>query len=301
MTFHQMAAYEIPYAVWESDGPAGGKGPLTAPDLTPPDLADPQAGDAEGAVTRLLSAHRKVVADQSRLLEALESALGELVRSSLSRTDCASLEAEQCAVGCFAMDPLVAAKGEVLLCLDPADLEQERFSYLLECVHGASLRGVTTRCICAESMVNLPGGQSYLQELQAAGAEIRVAPLLPFRLMLVDRMFAYVSFVDCHGENSTLEIRSPETCRFVHRVFDYCWVTRTSSKACETADAIDVSDREIIILRLLANGMKDVAMARSLGISTRTLRRVITDLMGKLGVSSRFQLGARAAECSLLW
>ncbi|MCJ0873473.1 hypothetical protein MTF69_29815 [Streptomyces sp. AP-93] len=40
--------------------------------------------------------------------------------------------------------------------------------------------------------------------------------------------------------------------------------------------------------------MKDDAIARSLGISSRTLRRIMMDLMYKLKADSRFQAGAHA-------
>jgi DNA-binding NarL/FixJ family response regulator len=49
------------------------------------------------------------------------------------------------------------------------------------------------------------------------------------------------------------------------------------------------------LAHLLAAGMTDVAIARHLGISERTLRRRLKDLMDELGVDSRFVAGVRAA------
>lgn len=46
--------------------------------------------------------------------------------------------------------------------------------------------------------------------------------------------------------------------------------------------------------RLLAAGSTDEVVARSLGFSVRTARRIIADLMGRLQASSRFQAGAQA-------
>jgi DNA-binding NarL/FixJ family response regulator len=42
---------------------------------------------------------------------------------------------------------------------------------------------------------------------------------------------------------------------------------------------------------LLAAGLKDDAIARRLGVSTNTVRRRITALSQRLGVSTRFQIG----------
>jgi len=48
------------------------------------------------------------------------------------------------------------------------------------------------------------------------------------------------------------------------------------------------------VLRLLAAGHTDDAIARRLGVSVRTARRVASDLLSKLNAQSRFQAGARA-------
>lgn len=49
------------------------------------------------------------------------------------------------------------------------------------------------------------------------------------------------------------------------------------------------------IVRLLAEGAKDETVARRLGISLRTCRRHIAEILDQLGASSRFQAGVRAA------
>ena len=54
------------------------------------------------------------------------------------------------------------------------------------------------------------------------------------------------------------------------------------------------------ILRLLADGLKDEAIARRLGMSLRTTRRHVADILSELNVSSRFQAGVAAARSGLL-
>lgn len=49
------------------------------------------------------------------------------------------------------------------------------------------------------------------------------------------------------------------------------------------------------MLRLLAAGLTDEAVARRLDVSVRTLRRVTADLMERLEARSRFQAGYLAA------
>ena len=50
------------------------------------------------------------------------------------------------------------------------------------------------------------------------------------------------------------------------------------------------------LLRLLATGQKDEQIARALGMSLRTVRRRIADLMTELGADSRFQAGVEAVR-----
>jgi len=56
------------------------------------------------------------------------------------------------------------------------------------------------------------------------------------------------------------------------------------------------SEEESSILALLAEGLTDDVIARRLSISMRTYRRRVQALMLKLGATSRFQAGARAAQ-----
>ena len=48
------------------------------------------------------------------------------------------------------------------------------------------------------------------------------------------------------------------------------------------------------VLELMAQGLQDDAIARRAGISTTTVRRHISAIMRRLGVSSRFAAGAAA-------
>lgn len=64
--------------------------------------------------------------------------------------------------------------------------------------------------------------------------------------------------------------------------------------------AATVTDADLTLLAALARGGKDEIVARRLGVSTRTFRRRLLDLMQRLGVTSRFQIGATAARAGLL-
>jgi DNA-binding CsgD family transcriptional regulator len=56
------------------------------------------------------------------------------------------------------------------------------------------------------------------------------------------------------------------------------------------------SSQERDLLRLLGQGLTDASAARQLGVSLRTVRRMMAELMARLDARSRFEAGIRAAE-----
>ncbi len=61
-----------------------------------------------------------------------------------------------------------------------------------------------------------------------------------------------------------------------------------------------LTPREVEILRLIAAGARNRAIADKLVISERTVKVHVTNILGKLSVSSRTEAAARAREMHLL-
>jgi DNA-binding CsgD family transcriptional regulator len=61
-----------------------------------------------------------------------------------------------------------------------------------------------------------------------------------------------------------------------------------------------LTPRELRVLRLLAEGHTDESGGRRLGVSDRSVRRIVVGLQRKLGVDSRFELAVAAARHGLL-
>ncbi|WP_045875299.1 LuxR C-terminal-related transcriptional regulator [Pseudofrankia sp. DC12] len=59
--------------------------------------------------------------------------------------------------------------------------------------------------------------------------------------------------------------------------------------AADGATEQALSAAELLLLALLADGLKDEAVARALGVSVRTVRRMVAELMHRLDARSRFQ------------
>jgi LuxR family maltose regulon positive regulatory protein len=63
---------------------------------------------------------------------------------------------------------------------------------------------------------------------------------------------------------------------------------------------LDLSERELQILQLIADGQMNKEIARALAISTETVKWHIKNIYAKLKVNSRIQAMSRAREMKLL-
>lgn len=54
--------------------------------------------------------------------------------------------------------------------------------------------------------------------------------------------------------------------------------------------------QQVAAVRLLSEGHTDDAIAKRLGVSSRTARRIANELMERLGARSRFEAGVRAVQ-----
>ncbi|WKX69259.1 LuxR C-terminal-related transcriptional regulator [Streptomyces sp. XD-27] len=165
-------------------------------------------------------------------------------------------------------------------------------------------RGVAMRTIHLASTSRVPNGLRYLRELQGMGAAIRLAPTIPFRLIVIDDVMAFTPAPGNEAQAAALVTRGPIITHLLRRVFEHCWHSATALDSAapdgpgEHAPPLDT--QQFTVLQMLNAGLKDEAIARELGVSIRTLRRITADLMDKLGATSRFQAGVRAQELGWL-
>jgi DNA-binding CsgD family transcriptional regulator len=159
-------------------------------------------------------------------------------------------------------------------------------------------RGVATRTLYLDSIINDPQAVGYAQELEAAGGQVRLVPGLPIRLIIVDHEVAAVPIDPEDGTVGALILHDVGTLSAMVALFEAYW--RDGRPIPHQSPADEFSPTDIVILRLLASGAKDEAVARQLGVSVRTVRRAISNLMTQLNADSRFELGIRAASRGLL-
>jgi DNA-binding NarL/FixJ family response regulator len=79
-------------------------------------------------------------------------------------------------------------------------------------------------------------------------------------------------------------------------LFESVWESAKPFGEKAHRDESGLTDTESTALKLLADGFTDEAIAKRLGVSHRTARRVATGLMERLGARSRFEAGVRAVR-----
>ena len=119
-------------------------------------------------------------------------------------------------------------------------------------------------------------------------------------MVVVDDAAALIPYPEADRPLNVAVVRQRAVVSQLAHFFDTTWIQSTPPDEpvpqCSGAE----SELKSRIILLLAEGAKDEAVARRLGISLRTCRRHVAEILGQLDASSRFQAGARAAQLGLV-
>jgi len=175
----------------------------------------------------------------------------------------------------------------------------------LHTFYAALDRGVAVRILYLESRIkNNPDTRAGAQAAVERGAQIRSAPVLPPQMTIFDGSTAVVSLDPDSVGAGVMAVRGAGVLVALTHLFEQTWAGAAPlggavpAPAAATEDALGDTDRAV--LRLLADGLTDETVARRLGVSLRTVRRLMARLMRQLDTNSRFAAGVRVAELRLL-
>jgi DNA-binding CsgD family transcriptional regulator len=160
-------------------------------------------------------------------------------------------------------------------------------------------RGIKTRAIYQHAALKDRATSSYLYELAAHGAKIRIATFVPGRCLVVDRSVTLLPIPMPNPLQHGLAIvREPNVIAWIVATFEQQWAEASPLEDVLTkhVDETELDQTRAAILRLMADGEKDEAISRRLSISVRTCRRHIAEYMLQVGATSRFQAGVIAAR-----
>jgi DNA-binding CsgD family transcriptional regulator/sugar-specific transcriptional regulator TrmB len=158
-------------------------------------------------------------------------------------------------------------------------------------------RGIEIRSIYPHTARRQREGLNYLRHVQQIGGQCRTTVSVPSRVVLVDDLVAVLQSRSC--VDGVLIARDPNIVAFFGQFFEDAWDSALPVSEYDYDEDV-WREIELLVLVELSTGRSDEAIARRLDISTRTLRRYITGLYERFGVTTRFQLGVAAARAGVL-
>jgi DNA-binding CsgD family transcriptional regulator/sugar-specific transcriptional regulator TrmB len=157
-------------------------------------------------------------------------------------------------------------------------------------------RGVIMRTVILREAIEDERTEDYIRELVTLGTQIRSVEHSMERMIIYDRAIAVVPMDPRNSARGALIIRQPSLVMNMVVLFDRIW---SDARPVEFGDQQPAegelaSPLEKRILAILANTSKDEIAAREMGMSVRTFRRHVADLMTRLGAANRFQVALLA-------
>jgi sugar-specific transcriptional regulator TrmB/DNA-binding CsgD family transcriptional regulator len=157
-------------------------------------------------------------------------------------------------------------------------------------------RGVEVRSMYRDSVRNDPHTAAYARWLTQLGGQVRTCPILPPRMIIVDRTVAVLPSNPDKTEAGAVQVTSPGIVAALTAFYDQLWESAQVLGTPQQVDSRGLKAQQRQLLRLLYQGNTDEAAAQKLGVSVRTARRIAADLMTATGARSRFQLAVRVQE-----
>jgi hypothetical protein len=190
-----------------------------------------------------------------------------------------------------------STRGPVVSCHPVVDLDVDSPTYT-DVIERQLAAGRPMRGLYPTDVVHDPRRLAYVRRWAEAGEEVRVTAKLPPRMAVFAGEVALVSAAwDGHPQPGYILVRAPALVAMVADLFDHYW-----ERAVPLPSSISggVREERLEILEGLMLGAKDETIARQLGVSLRTVRRRVAELMDELGASTRFQAGMEAVRRGLL-
>ena len=128
------------------------------------------------------------------------------------------------------------------------------------------------------------------------GEHVRVLGDVPGRLAVVGDVAALVPQRFDPADDVVLVVRQPGLVASVTLLFEGLWERALVVPGIGADDPTEGDSARRLLLDQMARGVKDEQIARTLGLSLRTVRRRVADLLDELGADSRFQAGVEAVR-----
>ncbi|MFE9882253.1 helix-turn-helix domain-containing protein [Streptomyces sp. NPDC005784] len=125
---------------------------------------------------------------------------------------------------------------------------------------------------------------------------VRTVASLPTRMILMDRRTAMLSVSSDDTAAGAVLLTGQGTLTALCALFETTWEAARPLGEIVPTGPNGRTGQQTTALGLLAGGHTDEAIAKRLGVSPRTARRIASELMDRLDARSRFEAGVRAVQ-----
>lgn len=158
---------------------------------------------------------------------------------------------------------------------------------------------VTYRTLYDQSALTVPGRMSEIWNGIRHGEQARVAGSLPMKMALCDDRVALIPVSTSDFQTDAAYLVHPSSLLdALAAMFELVWerAIALNQAAAPQGGPGELVDQDQDLLGLLAGGVTDETIARTLGWSIRTVHRHIHRIMAEVGAETRFQVGMEAVR-----
>ena len=186
---------------------------------------------------------------------------------------------------------MAQSKGDILW-LRPDQWRIPREDLMIEVIRDLVASGRRSRAIYPVRALH--EAPDTLRARAEAGEQVRVLPDLPTRMFIIGTTHAVLPEPLGFTDEPRSLVRQQGLVEALTLLFELMWERAAPVPELDRGEARP--DLRRFLLQQLASGAQDEQVARTLGISLRTVRRRVADVLTELGADTRFQAGVEAAR-----
>ncbi|GGP89367.1 MULTISPECIES: helix-turn-helix transcriptional regulator [Streptomyces] len=248
----------------------------------------------------LMARGQAELAAQQQRLEASRAAAARLISEYSELRPAARHPGVEQLIGLDAVrDRLVAltreTKEELLAFSPDATLSESALAASRPLNRALLERGVRMRTLYLDSVRNSRPSVEHANWLTELGGQVRTVASLPTRMLIVDRRTALIPVSDDSSAGAVV-LTGHGMLVALCALFESTWAAAQPLAEVAVLGPDGLTAQQAAAVRLLAEGHTDDAIAKRLGVSSRTARRIANELMERLGARSRFEAGVRAVQ-----
>lgn len=238
--------------------------------------------ELDAAALAAESLHTQMLAASESHDDAVQTVIGRDAIVNARIDMCAQAEKEICA---FDKPPYVQAQEAATESLHQDSPEWQALE------RGVAIRGIYHPGFDASRL-------ELLKLFIGKGEQSRVGQV-PMKLVLVDKRIALIPSMSSYEPGQELRasiIRHPMLVEALQWLFEAVWDASVAAMVANLGR--ETNPRHDLLVSLLMTGSTDQSIAYQLGVTERSVRRWISDLMDEFGVRTRLQLGAALSRAS---